>query len=184
MSNAGDVPDQAIAALADFLSAQISGLTVRQEWPYANEKLQYPSLTISTNNPKRLPIDPYQISQSVPDIDGNTTVKTAIAFWEDTFQLDLWCSNKLERKTYTQAIIDAFNSQANLNTVNLVLTGNFADLCAFEIENVKCIDNERAAETQERREMITVLVNCREIRQTIVPAMIHIESTVDVNNDF
>lgn len=174
---ASDVPDIALSTLANFISTNIPALTVKQEWPYANEPLKFPSLTISTNEPKRTPIMPVLLSQTAPDVNHKITITEAVAWWDDTFQLDLWTRNKAERRDFTDQIIALFNSQMSVtgnDGLALPMTDHFNELCSYEITTIKCVDDEAAAQRQERREMIKVIINCRELRQRVVYAMVNI----------
>lgn len=163
-----DLPKIMMDTLASFLKAQISGLTVLQEWPYANQKLSYPSLTITMNKPKRAPLQMKEfISKTDPDANKKIIVTEAVADWDDTFQLDLWCADKLSRSVISDQIIAAFNSQETNapDGLSLPMVSHYGEFARFEIQDIMPADDEAAAERQERRQKITVLVNCREIRQ-------------------
>ncbi len=168
MSN-GAPMDVAVATLAAFIRTSIPALTVKEEWPYANEKLVYPSLTITTGNPKRTPYSTAtQLTLSTPDIDGKVTTTEVIAEWDDTFQLDLWTRDKNERRIFTDKIVDLFGSQwhtQGVDGLSLVMSGNFAEICRYTIDVCKVQDDEAAAERQERRQLFKILVNCNEVRQ-------------------
>lgn len=185
-----DVPDIALSTLAAFVESGISSLTVYQEWPYANEQLTYPTLTISTVKPKRMPHMPYQIVLTSPDTDGKVIANEVVANWDFQMQLDLWCSDKAMRKDYTDRIIALFNSQemdaSGLNKpdgLSLQMTAHFNEWVRYEIDTTECIDDEAGAQRQERREKIMVLVNCREVRQRTYYAMknidVHIQAPTD-----
>jgi hypothetical protein len=183
MSNpTSDVMDSCLSALATYLAGQISGLTILQEWPYANQQLTYPSLTISTKDPKRTPSMPILVSQTAPNESNQITANEAVAEWDDIFQMDLWTRSKAERKTITAQILDAFNAQEmdasgknKSDGLSLQITDQYGEYARFEIENVQCVDDEASAQRQERREKITVIVNCREIRQRTYYAMTSIQ---------
>lgn len=179
-----DVADIALATLADFLSSAIPGLKVNQEFPYATEKLVYPTLTISTNKPTRIPLMTYTDSVSSPDQNGQVVANEVVAEWDDTFQLDLWCKDKGQRKQFTEAIIAAFASQwPQPDGLSLPMPLHFNEICRYDIDTVQCIDDEASAQRQERREKITVLVNCREIRQRKYYAIKSVQATTVVGPD-
>lgn len=189
MAANGDVMNMALSALAAFIRTSIPTLTVLEEWPYANQKLSYPSVTITMTNPQRTPMMVYPISTSSPDSNSMVVSNLAVAEWEDTFQLDLWCSDKDQRRDYTDRLIKLFEAQEldatgnpNADGITLVLTGNFNENCRYEIVNVKPVDDEAGAQRQERREKITVLVNSREVRQRTYYAMIQIQLHSDASN--
>jgi hypothetical protein len=167
-----DVADIAKATLVAFIKAQISGLTVLDEFPYSNQTLAMPSLTISTNKPKRTPqANAIQTAVTSPNDAGQVTANLYVADWDDTFQLDLWTRNKSERQNYTTLILNLFNSQQDAagnnqpDGLSLQMAAHFNEWCRYEIDSVQCVDDSAAAERQERREKITVLMNCREITQ-------------------
>lgn len=181
----GDVPDIAIANLAQFIRTNLTALTVKEEWPYANEKLDFPALTISSiDKPKRMPQYPYPVSDPIL-VDGMLNVNMLVATWDFQLQLDVWCRSKLERKQYTDAIIALFNSQEIDQTpdgLSLTVTNYFSEIFRFEIQDIMCVDDEAAAQRQERREKITVLVNCNEIRVKKYYAMNTIQTFVGTEN--
>lgn len=183
-----DVPDIAVETLAQFIEKNICELTVRREWPYANQQLKYPSLTISTGNPKRTPLMPEQIAITAPDFQNKVVATEIVAEWDDTFQLDLWTRTKEERAIYTNKLIALFNSQEmgediqgidQPDGLSLPLVNYFGEIARYDLDTFKCVDDEQAAERQERREKITVLINCREIRQRTYYAMVTIQAGVN-----
>ena len=186
-----DVIESCVSALADFLSSQIAGLTVFQEWPSANQALSYPSLTISTGaSPKRTPSIMVQVSQTEPDSNNQIVVNEHIADWDDNFQLDLWTATKPQRTQVLAQIIDAFSSQEmdstganNANGLSISLPDQYGEIARFDIGSVQRIDDEASAQRQERRVKISVLVNCREIRQRTYYAMKQILIATEVSQD-
>jgi hypothetical protein len=114
--------------------------------------------------------------------------------WDDTFQLDLWTRYKLQRDIYLAKILKAFSRQQNdkigvadgrSEGITLKLHGYSEHVYArFDVDTTQCIDDEAAAQRQERREKITVLVNTREIRKQVGYAMkvIQIEAEVTAEN--
>lgn len=187
-TNSGlDPIDAALEGLCNFLSTNIPALTVINEWPYGNQQLKYPSLTASTMKPKRTPEMPYQVGQSATDGNGQTVVNEVVANYDTTFQLDLWTRNKAERKQYVDQIISLFNAQEidsswqnKADGLSLQLTNYYNEWCRYEIDTRECVDDEAAAQRQERRERIMVLVNIREIRQRTYYAIssVQVESQV------
>ena len=158
--------------LVAFIQANIPSLTVRDEFPYATQQLKYPSLTITTNKPKRTPSFPIVISQTAPNSSNQVVANEYVADWEDSFQLDLWARNKAERSSYASLILALFNSQEtnagtadNPDGLSLQMAAHFNEWARFEIDSVQDIDDEAASERQERRKKIAVLMNCREIAQ-------------------
>lgn len=174
-----DAPDAALDGLVAYLTAGIPALTVLTEWPYANQKLTYPSVTVTQGKQKRMPEMPYEVSRTTPNGSNQTTVNEVVANYDMVFQLDLWARNKKERRVYLDAILALFNAQevdsSGLNKpdgISLQLSGYFDEWARYEIDTHECLDDEQAAQRQERRERIAVIVNIREIRQRTYYAMI------------
>ncbi len=182
-----DVISQSIEALAIWLRANITGLTVLDEWPYGNQQLTYPSLTIFTGQAKRMPLMPETIAVTSPDENNKVVATEVVAEYDFKAQLDLWCRTKLERKQILANILTAFNSAEmdstganNPDGLNLILSSYFNTIVSYEIDWHQHKDDEQAAERQERREMISIVVNLREVRQRTYYAMVTIQTKAGV----
>ena len=186
--NVWDVPSLAVDALATWLR-NIQGLTVYDEWPYGNQQLIYPSMTIFTGRAKRMPLMPEIFSLSEPDQNNQITALEVVAEYDFNLQLDLWASDKLERKQTLAKLLTAFNSAEvdstganNADGLTLILANYFNMPVRYEIDWHQHKDDEQAAERQERRELISVLVNLRELRTRMYYAMKNIETHVGVGS--
>lgn len=185
----GDPVSLSLETLAAFIRTNVIGLTVLEEWPYANQKIAYPSITITVaGTPKRVPEMPYQIAKTNPDGDNKIVVSEVVASYDFSFQMDLWCRNKLERKQFTDKVISLFNSQEMDNTGNNIPDGlslqcsqMFNEWIRYEIESYQPFDDEAGAQRQERREKFAVLVNFREVRQRTYYAIINTELHSDIS---
>lgn len=183
--NDWDAPSIAVEALQNFLTANVAGLTVLDEWPYGNQKLTYPSVTIFAGEATRMPLMPETIAVTDPDGNNQVTATEVVAEYDFECQLDLWAINKLQRKQFLAKLLTAFASQStdatrnnNPDGLTLILANYFNTPVRFEIKSHKHQDDEQAAERQERRELIRVIVNLREIRQRTYYAMRTIETHV------
>lgn len=187
MPLASDPISAAVDALVSFLQAQIPGLTILTEWPYANQQLQYPSLTITTGKVDSVPLNPpEQIAVTTPDINNQVVATEVISELDATFQLDLWTRTKLERRTVLGQIQSAFSAQQmdtsgnnNPQGISLRMGNYFNAWVRYDLVTSEFRDDEQAAERQERRARMSVLVNCREIRQRTYYAMRTIQVTVN-----
>lgn len=190
-----DPMEYALQGLCDFLKAQIPILTVLPEWPYANQKLTFPSITVTTGSAKRVPLMPEQIACTDPieddqDVDfGKVMATEIVAEYDDTWQVDLWTRNKLERAQLIRQIIDAFNSQEmsadgknNPDGISLTLTAYHNVIARYEIQDHESVDDEAAAQRQERREKFRILVNFREVKLRKYYAMKNIETHLGVGS--
>ena len=70
----------------------------------------------------------------------------------------------------------------NSNVLNLVLSDYHMETAAFEIVSHECVDDEAAAQRQERREKIVVIVNVREITKQTYYAMTSIQLNAGVGD--
>ncbi len=179
-----DPPEIALAALSDFIAAGVEGLTVINEWPYGNEPLKYPSMTITVQKPKRTPMMPYDDSQTQPDQNNKIIVNEVVAEWDFSLQLDLWCADKSQRKEITEKVLLLFQSQP-VDGLSLTLDDMFGSIARYEIDTVEPVDDEAAAQRQERREKIMVISNFFEIRQKSYYAIrkteIHTQVATDIS---
>ncbi len=181
-----DICDIAVEGLANWIRENLVGLTVLEEWPYGNQQLKYPSVTLFSGRPKRMPLMPEIISQTDPDDNNQIVANEVVAEYDFSIQLDLWAKNKLERKQWLSKILTAFNAQEmditgqnNPDGLTLVLSNYFNMPVRYEVDYHQHKDDEQAAERQERRETISVLVNLREIRQRTYYAMRSIETHIN-----
>jgi hypothetical protein len=183
--------DAAVDGLATFL-ATITGLTVSTEWPAANEKLVFPSVTVTAGKAKRTPIMPETFSVSAPDTNNQVIETVVIGHYDLPIQLDLWCRTKAERRQFLNAILDKFNAQSLDSSglekpcgLSLQLTNYYGIYARYEIDTHEFRDEEIAAQRQERRATIQLLVNTREISTRTLYAIksTTLYSEVDHNQD-
>lgn len=180
----GDVVSLSVEALAIHLRAQISGLTVIEEWPYGNQALTYPALSIFAGKSTRAPMLPVEtVAVTAPDVDNKVVATEVVAEYDLTMQLDLWTRNKLERKQQLAKLLTVFTAEMTDNTganncdgLTLILANYFNMPVRYEIQSHEHKDDEQAAERQERRETIMVIVNLREIRTRTYYAMRQIQT--------
>lgn len=189
-ANDWDVPSIAVDGLAAWLRANITGLTVLDEWPYGNQQLTYPSVTLFAGEATRMPVMPEIIATTTPDVNNKIVATEVVADYDFEIQLDLWAKDKLERKQTLAKLLTAFASQSmdqtgknNPDGLTLILANYFNTPVRFEIKSHKHKDDEQAAERQERRELVRVLVNLREIRQRSYYAMRTIETHVGAQSN-
>jgi hypothetical protein len=189
-------PVQAVNdALASYLKAQASlnGLTVLTEWPTANQKLTYPSVSIFANTPAGafMALPPEQVTATAPDVNNVTTVTFVVGEWDYKIQLDVWARNKPERDAWLGKVKDAINaamadattSSFNPMGLSLTLTNYFNEIARLDVEGAGYVQDERAAQVEEWRGKIDLLVNVREIRQRTMYAIKTIQVAQGMNTD-
>lgn len=187
MPNASHAIQSCLSALASYLAGHVTGLTVFTEWPSANQQLVYPSLTIFTGQVKIMNRQPEQVAITTPDVDNKVTVTEVIGEYDAKMQLDLWCATKLQRDTVLGQVLDAINlatTSSNPQGVNnaaglsLQLSDYFNEWVRFDLDAFTYMDDEAAAQRQERRVKIDLLLNCRAINQRTLYAIIQGQTVI------
>ena len=185
MPNASHAVEAAVGNLAAYLRAQVTGLTVLDEWPTANQKLAYPTVTLFSGKITTMNRAPELIAQTDPDVDNKVTATEVIGEHDFKLQLDLWCSSKPQRNTVIKQITDAINAKSLDSTgdnnpagLSLQCANYFNDWIRYDIDGQQYVDDEAAAQRQERRVRIDLLVNCRAIQERTYYAMVNIETYV------
>jgi hypothetical protein len=169
--------------LASYLRTEVAGLTVKTEWPGANEKLQYPSLTIFAGEPIFTPFQPTEISRTAPDVNNKVISTMSVGEYDLTMQLDIWCRNKLERETVFGQVFDAINKTVVPMGLSLQLTDYFNEWARYDIDRHSFVDDEAGAQRQEWRVKLSLLANVKCLKQVTTYAMITIVDTVGVTTD-
>lgn len=187
MPNASHAVQSCLNNFATYLAGKVTGLTVYKEWPAANQKLSYPSVTLFTGQVKTMNRSPEQIAVTTPDINNKVTATFVVGEHDFKLQVDLWCANKVQRDTVLGQIENAINAAVNDNTGNnnaaglsLQLTDYFNDWARLDIDGMLYVDDEAAAQRQERRVKLDLLVNCRAILQRTYYAMTSIQTQIGV----
>ncbi len=179
-----------LSNLQSYLVGKVSGLTVLTEWPSANQKLTYPSLTLFSGKVSTMNLPAQIIAQGAIDGDNKILATEIIGEHDFTMQMDLWCANKFQRDVMLGNVLNAINFEIADSTGNhkpaglsLQLTDYFNAWVRFDLDGWEYMDDEAAAERQERRAKIRLLVNCRDIRQRTYYAMTTIKVDLGVNTD-
>jgi hypothetical protein len=190
VSNASHAITCCLNALANYLTTQIVGLTVYKEWPSANQVLAYPSVTIFTGQVKGMNRTPEQMAITEPDVNNQVVVTEILGEYDAKMQLDLWCANKFQRDTVLGQIFDAINLAATDDTgdnnaagLSLQLTDYFDDYVRFDIDGFTYVDDMAAAERQERRVKIDLLLNCRAIKDRTLYAITQVQASIGTSLD-
>ena len=190
MSGSNDLhPVPAVqAALVAYLQGLIPEMQISDEWPYANQVLKYPSLTITQlGDAARTPLMPETDSVGPQNDVGQVVANEITAEYDYQLQLDLWCADKLMRRQYTNSLLEAFRdpptpSGANIaDGLTLAVPDYYNVPARLEIVSHAHRDDEQSAQRQERRERIVLVVNVREITQRTYYAMKSIQTQVDVS---
>lgn len=181
-----DAVEQVELALQAALQSAVTGLTVRNEWPKANEQLVYPCLTILAGECPLGQWVPYESARSALDtpVAGQITSYECYGQYELSFQLDLWCATKRQRSDTLAAIIAALNpspplaglaSASPASGLTLTLTNYFNETVNFAVTSQRYVDDEAAAQRQERRALIKLQGNLRAIRSRVYYTIQHVE---------
>lgn len=168
-----DAIEAAIDNLASYLAAQVTGLTVIKEWPSANQALAFPTVSIFSNNPQYTNLQPYSDACTLPNAQNQVTTTWVVGEWDTTLQLDVWCRNKMERRTIGKAIKDAINKNVNPQGLSLQMADYFNAWARFDMSAYQLVDDEAGSQRQEYRTRIALLLNVKEMAQTTDYAIIN-----------
>lgn len=173
--------------LRDYLTMAVPGLTVIPEWPGANEPLVYPTASLFSGMVQTKNRAPEAVAVTDPDADNKVTVTQVVGEHDFKLQLDLWCGTRQERDTVLGQVIAAINAQCQAPTgedraagLSLQLEAYYNEWARFDIDGSRYVDDEAAAQRQERRAKLDLLVNCRALNQRTYYAMKSIEVGVEV----
>jgi hypothetical protein len=177
LSNASHAIQASLSALAVYLGAEIPGLTIYKEWPSANQKLTYPTLSLFSGQPRLMNLPPEQVAITAPDSDNMVTATYVIGELDFKLQADLWCANKMQRDENLGKVLDAINKSAasvagnSVAGLSLQLADYFDSFVRYDLDGFTYVDDEASAQRQERRAKLDILVNCRAIKQVKAPAV-------------
>lgn len=174
------VTKEVVKRLALYLKAQMTDLAqVLEDFPEANQALNYPCLSVMTGTPKHLPRAPQFVS-SVAGTSPALTSKYVVGDYEWSLQLDLWCSSKEERHALYEKFYNAFNSQWPTMGLSLTLSEYHGEICRYDLSDYKFDDSEAGSQRKEWRTKIVVLANCQAIKTHDEFAVITTELTTEV----
>ncbi len=175
---------ETVKGLCTFLLANVAALEeARDEWPSYNQKLALPCVSVFAKEPKRMAVYPYVIDRSDasgPDDDRTADITRVVGQYDLTLQLDLWCAYKPQRDSLFADISSAFNLDPDVHGINYQLTNYFNEYVHYSMDGIKFIDAEEAAQRNEWRVLITVLVSVREIKEGSGRIVETIENTLDI----
>jgi hypothetical protein len=178
-----DAADAVLDNLATYLAAQVPGLTVRKEWPSANQALVYPSLTIFSGQVTYTPLQPYETARTAPDVNNQVVSTLVVGEWDGKLQLDLWCRNKVERQNIGKQVRDAINKQVNPQGLSLQMADYFNEWVRFDVDSYNQVDEEAGVQRQEFRTKLSLLFNVKEVAQKTDFGMITIIDTQTTTTD-
>lgn len=178
-----DAVDAMIDNLATYLLAALPGLSVLKEWPSANQKLVYPSVTIFSNQPQYTNLQPYTLSVTAPDVNNQVVSTLVVGEWDGKLQLDLWCRSKVERQTIGKALRDALNPNVNPQGLSLQMADYFNEWVRFDMDGYKQVDDEAASQRQEYRTQLSLMFNVKEVAQKTNFAIITTIDTITATTD-
>lgn len=167
--NTEQVTKAILKELGDHLGKRMSVLKdVLLDWPDANEVLNYPTLSITTNTPTFLPLMPYQLSAEDPKANNKIRTLNVTGQYEWNLQLDFWTGTKPERHSIYSQFVAAFNSQyisGEREDVALALAlkdyhGIFA---IYDQTNYSFPDSEESSQRREWRLKVNVLANTKQV---------------------
>jgi len=176
------------AALAQHIASRVPALLqVTPEWPTANTQLVYPSLTVLTVGEVRfVPLFSSLAAMSEP---SGTTAATQYlcGHYEPRLQLDLWCSNKVQRAQMYELVWKALNPSPVVMGVRIKLSGYFDQWASYVMTGYQYMDGSDQTQKQEWRCIIRVDTLCNAILAQTDPLMAQIilaeEPTANFNEE-
>lgn len=171
MGNVTSALDEVIFRLAEEVRARVPEIKqVLEEWPNANQELQYPALSIlSATNVQQTPCHPYLLEVGTIDAQNKSINKWIVGNFDWKLQLDVWCGNKPERNTMHEAIstklfvgqfLDSINE---ITGISLQLLNYHNILCRYDLVGYRFDDSEAGSQRQEWRIKMDVLAHCKQI---------------------
>jgi len=165
--------------LGAYLLEQVPALKeVMQEWPEANQQLDYPSLVIMGNSPEYSNLMTYRLSMTDP-VNNKRLVRYVIGQYDLTMHLTIWCRNKQERRDIHEAIFLAMNPQIEPSGLVLSIPDYFDVQASYDISGHELPDTEEAAQRREWRATLRVLGHVKAVIEREEFSMSTIETTLE-----
>jgi hypothetical protein len=160
---------QSMKALKSYLETAMPDLKeVLDEWPEANEQLEYPALSMMQGNPQYTNMFPEFLAKTDLDDDKLTTSDWVVGMWDWKVQLDLWCGSKTERNDLSDKLFqalnpDVVNPDGVKNGLGLQLADYYNIWARFDIADQRIEDSEVESQRREWRIQFTLLANVRQV---------------------
>ena len=190
MANSIHAVQAVLNEFAIYLLAEIPELGVLKEWPNANQTLNYPMVSLVSGKAQLMNRPLEQIALTEPDEDGKVTATYVVGQYDYKLQADIWAGNKAERDVYLGKFLDAVNKEAMDSTgkdnpmgLSLKLPSYFDIIARLDVDSHEYQDDMQAAQRQERRVRVDILVNVRAIKQRTLYAMKNVEINLGVNQN-
>lgn len=149
------------------------------EFPEPNEKLKFPCVSISTNEPPFVACAPYIFTKD-ETVDNRANVRYVIGQRELKYQFDFWCGSKAERDRISRSFLESMSSQFPVMGVTLDLPDYFGSKARLDYEQQRFEDAEIGAQRREWRLIATVTGNCLEIIERVEHMIVTTEVETDV----
>jgi hypothetical protein len=179
--NKESVTREVVHRLGDYLLERMPMIRqVIHDFPEANIQLQYPCISIFSNEPEFSPqMAPYEYSSTQVN---NTQYEFlyVVGMYEWQIQVDIWCQTKEQRHKLYDQFFRAFNSQFPIMGLSLNLTDYYDIICRYDQVALNFnTDGEAAAQRKEWRVKIDLLGNCKAIVDRSEFAILTTEINVD-----
>jgi hypothetical protein len=162
-------------ALAQYVASAVPSLAkVTPEWPTANSQLVYPSLTVLTVGEVRfIPLSSSVVYLSAPS-GASSSTNYLCGHYEPRLQLDLWCSNKIQRAEMYELVWKALNPDAKNMGVRIQLDNYFNEWASYVMTSYSFLDGNEQTQKQEWRCIIRVDALCNAIMNQTESVMANI----------
>lgn len=156
------------------------------DFPAANQKLEFPSFSIFTKSPRfnAFAASVVGVLEKITDEEdpnfGKSPVNYFIGEYEFKLQLDFWCESKFQRHDIFEEFVQAMNALAPTAGISIQLTDYYGEWIHAVFSN-PTFDNDTEVSSQraEWRLKADVTVNMRCIKQKMENLMEKIEQTVE-----
>jgi len=171
LSDITSVQDEVILRLALEARTRVPEFReVLEEWPDANQQLNYPALSIlSSNPPKQTPCHPWLYKTGVINGANKSVNQWVVGNFDWTLQLDAWLGNKPERNRFhelisTKLFMGQFlDSLSEVSGISLQLPNYHNIICRYDLIGYRFDDSEAGSQRQEWRIKMDVLAHCKQI---------------------
>lgn len=163
--------DAILSSLRRYLQNNVSGIKkVYAQWPYPNQMLEYPCISLLVASPEFINHPPQQFS--ITDI-GNNKLKVLYhtGQYNMTIQVDIWVSNKTDRSKFFTNLDQAINKEFLKNDsprgLSLKLKDYYDEIARYEQTGYQYLDNADSAVKGEWRVKVDLVVNFRKVDKAI-----------------
>lgn len=176
-----------IVTLTKELKAKMTSIVkAYDEFPNQSQKLEFPSFSVSVQEPRFEACSPYIIKKNldVVDAQGRKQVVKCVGTYDFNIQLDFWCESKFDRHEIYKEFFSAFHQSSKTMGLNLKMENYFDQYMSFAQTNAKFMDdNEMSSQRNEWRIKVDIVGSCNAILSKMEHLMEVVEQESSVTNE-